>query len=66
MLDAEGNQKQKETVISNDKVIYELVSKLIVEQPYLDAEGNQIKDSEGNPVPNPNFKGETPISVAGT
>ena len=66
VLDAEGNQKQKETVISNDKVIYELVSKLIVEQPYLDAEGNQIKDSEGNPVPNPNFKGETPISVAGT
>lgn len=66
VLDAEGNQKQKETVISNDKAIYDFVSKLIVEQPYLDAEGNQIKDSEGNPVPNPNFKGKTPISVAGT
>lgn len=60
------NGQPKMIKISNDQAIFELVSKLVAEQPYLDAEGNQIVDSEGNAVSNPNYKGNTKITVNGT
>lgn len=66
VLDDDNQPKMIDKVISNDQAIYELISKLVVEQPYLDAEGNQILDSDNNPVSNPEYKGNTEITVNGT
>lgn len=66
VFDEGGQPKMVDKVISNDQAIYDLVSKLVVEQPYLDAEGNQILDTDNNPVPNPSFKGNTKVAINGT
>lgn len=66
VLDESGNPKMIDKVISNDQVIFEMAAKLVAEQPYLDAEGNQIVNEEGIAVTNPNYKGSTKIVVSGT
>lgn len=62
----DGQPKMVDKVITNDEVIFNIAAKLVAEQPYLDAEGNQIVDTEGNAVANPNYKGNTKITVGGT
>lgn len=63
VIGEDGQSKMVDKVITNDQVIYEWVSKLVAEQPYLDEKGNQIVDKEENPVINPAFKGGAKITV---